>query len=394
MLATAVLIVKDEAASICATLRTCCDAVDAIVVLDTGSSDGTPAVISEWAQHAPVPVYLHKEPFVAQTHAATAGLIDFAATRNRALDLAAATDPIFTLTLSADETLIGGAALRRFLADAAHGAEPAYCVALRSGALSWTYPRVLRRAAQWRFIGAVHEVPVDADGNSGGPTIPDCAIRHAASDPARHRARLANFDLPTLTWMAEEGNLGLRLRAINYLAQTHLMLAEGYPQEPGSPWIYHKLAAMAHYRRVVELGQSVTDAASRAAVNNAAVLYLNIAEAAQLYSDDELLRRLRPLLSADPDSPEVNYMVAAHAARLDVRDGAYAALRAAKVAAQARVQPRSIPTDTRLEWLSYRLVAACARELKQPALVRHAMQRGLAAGAPPTAFAEFAGESA
>src|SRR5262249_50289970 len=96
-LLTLTMILKDEAATIGATLATAKPHVDRWIIVDTGSTDGTQDAVR--AAMAGVPGELHAEPFV-----------DFATTRNRGLDLCRdATE--FILWMDADDYLDGGKAL-------------------------------------------------------------------------------------------------------------------------------------------------------------------------------------------------------------------------------------------------------------------------------------------
>ena len=94
-----VMIVRDEAKGIRETLRSVLQHVDRWLILDTGSSDGTQEII--WETLARVPGILVQEPFV-----------DFGTSRTRALELAGE-ECVYTLMLSGNEVLRGGAELRR-----------------------------------------------------------------------------------------------------------------------------------------------------------------------------------------------------------------------------------------------------------------------------------------
>jgi len=100
-LLTLSMIVKDEARTLERTLASIKPHIDRWVILDTGSTDGTQDVIRKAMEG--VPGELHEEPFV-----------DFATTRNRALDLAGS-ETEFVMWLDADDELVGGRALRQFL---------------------------------------------------------------------------------------------------------------------------------------------------------------------------------------------------------------------------------------------------------------------------------------
>lgn len=144
----AVLIVKDEARCIARCLESVRPFVDRMLVLDTGSSDGTPelaAAAGAEVHHLPWPN-------------------DFAAARNHALDLAAAD---WNLSIDADEWITaGGALLRKWCQKpvrpqnlklgtvCVHSEEAS---ASGAGRRNWM-PRLLPRGV--RYAGRVHEQPV------------------------------------------------------------------------------------------------------------------------------------------------------------------------------------------------------------------------------------------
>ena len=166
-----VMILKNEAHTVANTLRTVVHHIDCWVILDTGSDDGTPQVITRFfqdnpgraaggkaadagssggtAEAKPVPGRLFSEPF-----------IDYGATRNRVLVLAKETfNPVFTLMLSADEQVLNAGDLRSFLEavryarGTQHGAYP---VVMNTG-LKFDSIRVARVDAGWRYKARVHE---------------------------------------------------------------------------------------------------------------------------------------------------------------------------------------------------------------------------------------------
>jgi tetratricopeptide (TPR) repeat protein len=129
-----------------------------------------------------VPGDLHEEPFV-----------DFATTRNRALDLCGARSE-FVIWLDADDVLEGGAELRAFL-EAERGRDDpsgeAYYVRVEVPGASFDSARVVRASAGWRFRGAVHEVLSRADRPPPTRRVADVRIRHLADarSVARSKAR-------------------------------------------------------------------------------------------------------------------------------------------------------------------------------------------------------------
>lgn len=144
----AVLIAKDEARCIMRCLDSVRPFVDRLVVLDTGSADGTPdlaAAAGAEVHHLPWPN-------------------DFAAARNHALDLA---DADWNLSIDADEWITaGGPLLRKWCQAPGQSHNPklgSVCVhseeasAPGAGRRNWM-PRLLPRGV--RYAGRVHEQPV------------------------------------------------------------------------------------------------------------------------------------------------------------------------------------------------------------------------------------------
>lgn len=229
-LLTLSMIVKDEEATLARTLATVRPFVDRWVILDTGSKDRTREVIRR--EMAGVPGELHEGTFV-----------DFATTRNRALDLAGeATE--FVLWLDADDELVGGEALRAFLERerAAQGQDrEAYFVRVEMGA-RFDSPRIFRARAPkpWRFHGAVHEVLTCPDRPPPVHRVPDAMIRRApgASSVEKSRRRWER-DLKLLRRALERDPNDAR--SAFYLAQTYL-------------WLERHDQAEAAFRRRIALG--------------------------------------------------------------------------------------------------------------------------------------------
>lgn len=87
--------------------------------------------------------------------------VDYGATRNRVLELAKIHyNPVFTLMLSADETVINPKDLLTFLTDFryAYGKQHnAYPVVMNTGGEEFDSVRVARVDGMWRYVGRVHE---------------------------------------------------------------------------------------------------------------------------------------------------------------------------------------------------------------------------------------------
>lgn len=167
-----VMIVKNEATGIARTIESALPIIDRWCILDTGSSDGTQDIIRRAL--ADVPGKLHEEPFV-----------DFATTRNRALELAKGTAE-WLLLLDADDIIEGAGNLRMQLRRM-----PAECdglgVRATKGSYSWLTTRVVRSGAGWRYVGTVHEVLI----REGSYPIGTCeaTIRHEPGTESEERSR-------------------------------------------------------------------------------------------------------------------------------------------------------------------------------------------------------------
>jgi Glycosyl transferase family 2/Tetratricopeptide repeat len=176
-LVTLSMIVKDEEATLARTLRSVKPFIDRWVIVDTGSTDGTRDLIRH--ELADVPGELHESPFV-----------DFATTRNLALDLAG-TATEFILWLDADDELENGPALQKFLMRERTAKGPdreAYYVRVSIG-ITFDSARLLRARAGWRFRGAVHEVLVHPDRLPPSQRVPEVLIQHHPPPDALLRSR-------------------------------------------------------------------------------------------------------------------------------------------------------------------------------------------------------------
>lgn len=224
-----VMIVKNEAASIEATIASVRPFVDTYCIVDTGSTDGTPELIRNAC--ATLPGALHHEPFV-----------DFGATRSQALELAAERS-VFTLMLSGDETLHQGEALRRFCEthrDYSGADHAAYMVDTRMGDSGMLTPRLARARMKMRYVGVTHEHLTRKGCIPPQYRVPEAFIFHdlAHCDPERKR-RGYERDLELLRTHTERDPADTR--GVFYLAQTYECL--GRTQE-----------AFSTYQRRLELG--------------------------------------------------------------------------------------------------------------------------------------------
>lgn len=204
-----VMIVKNEAKGIVETLSSARPFIDRYTILDTGSTDGTQALVRTTL--AGLPGELVEEPFV-----------DYGTTRSRVLELAGERST-FALMLSGDETLHDGQALRDFcVAHAASDGDEhgAYHVRMHWGpAAQFDLERLTRTRAGWRYVGATHEYLTKPGAPAASVRVPRAFIHHDTlnADPERKR----------LTWQKDRELLERELaahpddpRATFYLGQT------------------------------------------------------------------------------------------------------------------------------------------------------------------------------
>jgi len=174
------MIVRDEAARLGACLESVKDAVDEIVIVDTGSTDATKEIALLYTPHVYDCVWED----------------DFAAARNASMALA--TKP-FLLWLDADDVLDAPErekliALKERLTDRVDAVMLPYHYAFApdgTPALVFERERIVRRSAGFAFCGAVHEVMAV----SGNVLHEEIVIRHTGEHGARsNRRNLAIYE--------------------------------------------------------------------------------------------------------------------------------------------------------------------------------------------------------
>jgi hypothetical protein len=372
-------IFKDEASVIARTLESAEPFVEQIILDDTGSTDRTKIVMREVCGEK---LRLFERSFD-----------DFASARNANLQHAAAfaDAATFSISLSSDETLVGGEALRSFLNEHRDASDGAYSIEIQAGARTWTYPRVFRTGTEWRYVGEVHEIPVGPSGETVAPIIPGVKIIHVVSDAARRLERVREFDLPTITRIASDQRYTLaeRCKYIFMLADTHTALAAELPQVPGGEWLTHQMTAMSLYWRAAQIMEASENPAHdlRKAVY-AYFFFFHLADKIGLFNSEELASRLHALAEVDPISPEVRFLLAKHGAIVDARQGLFLATEAARVAREARNNPTYLPTDSRIAWQAMRIAADCAKALDQVDTARKLAEDAVADGGPKEAFVD------
>ena len=231
-----VMIVKNEALGIEATLQSTYGHVDHYCILDTGSTDGTLELIRAFFATLPSSVThdLFQEAFV-----------DFSTTRNRAL-LLTGNSTEFVLMLNGDDRLVGGAEMRKFL-ETRRGMtamdEAIYIVPVDYGGMAMGRSERLARTRNhfvpdwpndplnhWRFEGVTHEAYVCNKALHSGAqiiyTTGDFRVYHDITfDTAENKDRRFELDIDLLQadLQAHPDSLNAP-RNMYYLAQSYYNL--------------------------------------------------------------------------------------------------------------------------------------------------------------------------
>lgn len=147
-----VLMVKNEAKVIEATLQPYVDGgLKHFVIFDTGSTDGTPEITADF----------FKKNNISESFIIKGKFVDFATSRNHALNAAELIFPEATFMLMPDAEwyMHNVQGLVAFCQMHKDDAELGYLVSIRSEVQAFHTARLLRCRSNVRFVGAVHEVP-------------------------------------------------------------------------------------------------------------------------------------------------------------------------------------------------------------------------------------------
>lgn len=207
-----VLMVKNEEDVIVPTLKPFVDGgVDAFYIFDTGSTDKTVEVVTEYLQGSGVRFVVGQEAF-----------IDFAASRNRGLDLALEAFPrcAFMVMPDAEWYIQKAQNLLKFCKDNLNDTEPAYSIHIASEDLDFYTPRLIRTSMGSRFVGKVHEV-LDHCARSKVPADVVFELRPSRYGAEKSRKRWErDAEILLRGYMANPFDT----RNLFYLAQTHWCL--------------------------------------------------------------------------------------------------------------------------------------------------------------------------
>lgn len=160
------MIVKNEAPVIARCLGSVRSLIDSWCIVDTGSTDGTQAIVRDIM--ADIPGELHERPWT-----------DFAHNRSEALELARATGETFSLLLDADDTLEvpAGFVMPELTADS-------LIIDFHFGGMRYRRAALFANRLPWTYRGVVHEFPHCAEAKTQGHLS---LIIHVGNDGARRQ---------------------------------------------------------------------------------------------------------------------------------------------------------------------------------------------------------------
>ncbi len=140
------MIVKNEAHVIRRCLDSVLPLVDYLLIVDTGSTDDTQAIIREWLERVGLPGEVYDEPWR-----------DFAYNRSHALAKLRENKGIdYALMIDADDQFIVDAGFD-VIAFKESLLKELYNVEMRSGAVSYHRPQICSNRREFRFRGVLHE---------------------------------------------------------------------------------------------------------------------------------------------------------------------------------------------------------------------------------------------
>lgn len=212
-----VMIVRDEAGIIERCLDSVRPLIDFALIEDTGSTDGTQAIIKNWLEREKLPGQVYDNPWQ-----------DFASNRNHVLAKLRRDHPEldFALMMDADDQLILDQGLD--VAALKHDLRlDAYKVAMRLHEYHHSRVQICSNRRNFTFRGIIHEVLLPPPGTSEIGLIEGFHIE-ARSEGARSRNpdRFKNDAAILERALGQETDSALRSRYVFYLAQTYISTGE------------------------------------------------------------------------------------------------------------------------------------------------------------------------
>jgi glycosyltransferase involved in cell wall biosynthesis len=220
-------IVKNESQVIGRCLDSLRGLVEAVVIVDTGSTDETPEVIRRL--DCPVPIHLHHRPWK-----------NFAHNRTELLRLAS---PLadYLLLLDADQGVAGR--LPGLSADA-------YAPRLRLGRLEWRNTLLVRSSLPWRYEGVTHECLIR---ERAAPAVPldSLIVTEHADGGGRPTCTQPRWEWDAQVLEDELAREPNNARYVFYLARTYDDLAVTRPDDARAGEWWRR--ATARYRQRTQM---------------------------------------------------------------------------------------------------------------------------------------------
>jgi len=197
------MIVKDEAAVIARCLNSVRPLIDHWVIVDTGSSDSTRAIVRDTLRD--IPGELFDRPWV-----------DFAHNRSESLALARPHGD-YSFIIDADDTLEIDAGFSLPALDLDF-----YQIMIESPPAYWPLPQFFRAEAGWRYGGVLHEFPLSERENPTGALLSGLRIRRGQDGNRRKDPQVFRRDADILEQaLRTEADPMLAARYRFYLAQSY-----------------------------------------------------------------------------------------------------------------------------------------------------------------------------
>lgn len=211
-----VMMLKNEEKRLSVSLESIIGTVSALIIYDTGSTDNTIKIVSDFSEKNKINLYLIQGEFV-----------DFATSRNVVLDYADTIDVNFLLLLDCNDELKNGEGLKKFANAMFKEKYTGFltCQQWFSGALDKYYNiRFVRNKSGWRYRGSVHEWMKDTTSTTDAPThpiyrMPDDIVLYQDRSKDDNKS-LKRFNRDKVLLLEEFKKNPSEPRTLFYLAQT------------------------------------------------------------------------------------------------------------------------------------------------------------------------------
>ena len=217
------MMVKNEEARIEVSLASVADTVDCVIIFDTGSTDNTVKIISDFCDKRKINYYISEGVFT-----------DFSTSRNISLDYADKISPTYVLVLDSNDELRGGPTLKKLAKTMYKENTNAFmlCQTWYNGGSTDKYfnIRFVKTNCGWRYRGSVHEWFKDTTVEGSATRypvfrVPDNVVLYQdrTKDNGKSQPRFARDRELLLKDFREDPKNG---RTLFYLAQTCMCIGD------------------------------------------------------------------------------------------------------------------------------------------------------------------------